>query len=132
MVYFIINKNANYVLPLGFELGIALSPLFSITICATDLIDVWYVYSHSVHWRTPHFKLLPMSKVEQSLLDLFLQGGIKLNRRIKIKDERLKLTCRSHTFKTVLKVRRGNTLAGIYEMVYPIILPSIRYSFLLY
>ena len=66
------------------------------------------------------------------LLDLFLQGGIKLNRRIKIKDERLKLTCRSHTFKTVLKVRRGNTLAGIYEMVYPIILPSIRYSFLVY
>ena len=32
----------------------------------------------------------------------------------------------------MLKVRRGNTLAGIYEMVYPIILPSIRYSFLLY
>ena len=30
----------------------------------------------------------------------------------------------------MLKVRRGNTLAGIYEMVYPIILPSIRYSFL--
>ena len=29
----------------------------------------------------------------------------------------------------MLKVRRGNTLAGIYEMVYPIILPSIRYSF---
>ena len=66
------------------------------------------------------------------LLDLFLQGGIKLNRRITIKDERLKLTCRSHTFKTVLKVRRGNTLAGINEMVYPIILPSIRYSFLEY
>ena len=66
------------------------------------------------------------------LLDLFLQGGIKLNRRIKIKDERLKLTCRSHTFKTVLKVRRGNTLAGIYEMVYPIFLPSIRYSFRVY
>ena len=66
------------------------------------------------------------------LIDLFLQGGIKLNRRITIKDERLKLTCRSHTFKTVLKVRRGNTLAGIYEMVYPIILPSIRYSFLVY
>ena len=65
-------------------------------------------------------------------IDLFLQGGIKLNRRIKIKDERLKLTCRSHTFNTVLKVRRGNTLAGIYEMVYPIILPSIRYSFLVY
>ena len=66
------------------------------------------------------------------VIDLFLQGGIKLNRRIKIKDERLKLTCRSHTFKTVLKVRRRNTLAGIYEMVYPIILPSIRYSFLVY
>ena len=66
------------------------------------------------------------------LIDLFHQGGIKLNRRIKMKDERLKLTCRSHTFKTVLKVRRGNTLVGIYEMVYPIILPSIRYSFLVY
>ena len=37
-----------------------------------------------------------------------------------------------HTFKTVLKVRMGNTLAGIYEMVYPIILPSIRYCFLVY
>ena len=66
------------------------------------------------------------------VLDLFPQGGIKLKRRIKIKDERIKLTCRSHTFKTVLKVRRGNTLAGIYEMVYSIILPSIRYSFLVY
>ena len=66
------------------------------------------------------------------VLDLFPQGGIKLNRRIKIKDERLKRTCMPHTFKTVLKVRRGNTLAGIYEMVYPIILPNIRYSFLVY
>ena len=67
------------------------------------------------------------NRFEEPLLDLFHQGGIKLNRRIKMKDERLKLTCRSHTFKTVLKVRRGNTLVGIYEMVYPIILPSIRY-----
>ena len=66
------------------------------------------------------------------LIDLFPQGGIKLNRCIKIKDERLKRTCMPHYFKTVLKVRRGNTLAGIYEMVYPIILPSIRYSFLVY
>ena len=63
------------------------------------------------------------------LIDLFPQGGIKLNRRIKIKDERLKRTCMPHTFKTVLKVRRGNTLAGIYEMVYPIILPSKSYKF---
>ena len=46
------------------------------------------------------------------VVDLFPQGSIKLKRRIKIKDYRIKRTCGSHTFKTVLKVRRGNTLAG--------------------
>ena len=58
-------------------------------------------------------QLLDFCKQTSLILDLFPQGGIKLKRRIKIKDERIKLTCRSHTFKTVLKVRRGNTLAGI-------------------
>ena len=38
--YFIKNKNKEYVLPLGFELGIAWSTLFSETICTTDLPDV--------------------------------------------------------------------------------------------
>ena len=39
------TKIKKYDLPLGFELGIASSPFFSVTICANDLTDVWYVNS---------------------------------------------------------------------------------------
>ena len=38
--YFIKNKTQNMFFHLGFELGIAWSRLFSVTICATDLTDV--------------------------------------------------------------------------------------------
>ena len=105
--------------------------------CILTIIS--FAYSFMISKHVIVFALHGLLSADASMIcslfisiDLFPQGGIKLKRRIKIKDERIKLACRSHTFKTLLKVRRGNTLSGIYEMVYPIILPSIRYSFLVY
>ena len=45
LCYFIKDKNKKYALSLGFELGIAWSPFFSVTICDIDLTDFSYDFS---------------------------------------------------------------------------------------